>query len=467
LTHSKAFDVIIIGSGQASWSIASAFAEKAYSIAYIEKNKLGGTCVNFGCTPTKTLVASAKAAYTISRINDFGINVDSSKIDFMAVMKRTNDIVDIWRGGVEKKILENEKITFFHGEASFESKKTVHIKLKNGETTLISGNYIFINTGTRPNIPNIDGIEKINYLTNESILNLQKLPEHLIIIGGGYIGLEFAQIFLRFGSKVTLIHRGIQLLNNEDEDVAEEIYKILTDEGVDIRLNASPINVNSEHDGAVIHLKYQNLYKDNVESVTGTHLLLATGRKPNSDMLNIDKTGIISDNRGYIQTNDKLETNVEGIYAVGDVKGGPAFTHISYDDYRIVVENILKNGFRTINTREVPYTVFIDPQLGRVGINEKLAKKQGIKYKIAKIPSSWVARAYESSETHGFWKVIFDENTDQILGCAILGMEGGEIMSIVQMAMLGKISTKNISELVFAHPTLAEGLNTLFTSGIQ
>jgi pyruvate/2-oxoglutarate dehydrogenase complex dihydrolipoamide dehydrogenase (E3) component len=290
-------------------------------------------------------------------------------------------------------------------------------------------------------------------------MELDELPKHLIVIGGGYIGLEFGQMFKRFGSKVTLVHRGPQLLSREDEDVAKEMAKILTGEGLDILLKTQPLKgFFSPETGFQVTLGPNG----KEEMLTGSHLLLAVGRQPNTSKLNLGATGLSTDKKGFIPVNDRLETAVEGIYAIGDVKGGPAFTHIAYDDYRILGKNILDNGNRSTKGRLVPYVVFTDPQLGRVGLTEQEARSLGHKIKVAKIPMTWVARALETDETRGFMKAVVDAETDQILGAAILGIEGGEVMTVLQVAMLGKLPYTTIRDGVFAHPTLAESLNNLF-----
>jgi pyruvate/2-oxoglutarate dehydrogenase complex dihydrolipoamide dehydrogenase (E3) component len=290
-------------------------------------------------------------------------------------------------------------------------------------------------------------------------LNAKKLPEHLVIIGGGYIGLEFGQVFKRFGSKVTIIQQGNKLFGREDDDVADEMYNILTKEGIKIHLNAKTKRITKKKNGIVLDVSLPNGNK----KIKGSHILIAAGVKPNIDLLKLNAGGIETDGKGFIKTSDRLETNVNGIYALGDVKGGPAFTHISYDDYRIVKANLLEGDNKTIRGRLVPYTVFTDPQLGRVGLTENEAKKNNIKCKIFKMPMSYSARAVETSETNGFMKAVTDEDTKQILGCAILGSDGGELMSMIEIAMMSNLPYTELKNAIFAHPLLAESLNTLFT----
>jgi pyruvate/2-oxoglutarate dehydrogenase complex dihydrolipoamide dehydrogenase (E3) component len=307
----------------------------------------------------------------------------------------------------------------------------------------------------------LTGIENVPTLESTSIMELAEVPEHLLVIGGGYIGLEFGQMFRRFGSRVSIIQRGANLLAREDPDVAAEVAKIMREDGLEVLLETKPVRVEPAANGA-IQLTVQT--PSGERTLTGSHLLIAAGRVPNTDWLNLDAAGIQTDKRGFIQVNERLQTNVSGIYALGDVKGGPAFTHISYDDFRIIRTNLLEKGNASIHERLVPYTVFIDPQLGRVGLSETDARAQGRNIKVARMPMNYIARALEMDEPRGFMKEVVDADTGQILGAAVLGIEGGEIMAILQVAMMGKVIYPVLRDGVFAHPTLAEGLNNLFSS---
>ncbi len=453
------FDAVIIGTGQGGVPLAVSLASAGWKTAVIEKSYVGGTCINYGCTPTKTMVASAKAAYLANHLSDYGIKGSSFKVKMNEVRKRKEQIVKSFRKGTKRRLEGNKNLFFFEGEAYFEGKNTIAVK-KNNSKTVIRGKKVFVNTGCRPAIPSIEGIEKISYLDSTSIMDLKKVPEHLIIIGGGYIGLEFGQMFRRFGSKVTIVQHGSQLLSREDKDIADEILKIIKEDGIKVLLNAEVLKVKKTKNG---HIK-ATLKNSKNKFITGTHLLIAAGRTPNTDFLNLSAAGVELDKKGYIKVNDKLETSVENIYAIGDVKGGPAFTHISYDDFRILKKNILEDGNETIKERFVPYTVFTDPQLGRVGISETEAKENGYDIAVAKMPMDYVTRAIEVGETRGLMKVIVDRKTEQILGCAILGIEGGEIMSMLQIAMMAKLSYTKLRDGTFAHPTLAESLNNLFAN---
>jgi pyruvate/2-oxoglutarate dehydrogenase complex dihydrolipoamide dehydrogenase (E3) component len=345
------------------------------------------------------------------------------------------------------------------GQASFTGPKTLEVRLNNGDIQQVTASTIFINAGARPSKPSIPGIEGIPTLDSTSIMELDIVPEHLLVVGGGYIGLEFGQMFRRFGSQVTVIQRGAYLLAREDPDVAEEVANIMRQDGLNVLLETKPLRVQQPAAGT-IQLRVQTPTGE--QTLTGSHLLVAAGRVPNTDWLNLPATGVQMDKRGFIQVNERLETNVPGIYAMGDIKGGPAFTHISYDDFRILRSNVLEKGNTSIRERLLPYTVFIDPQLGRIGLSEMDAKAQGRNIRVAKMPMNYVARALEMDESRGFMKAVVDADTNQILGAAVLGIEGGEIMAILQMAIMGKVPYTVLRDGVFAHPTLVESLNNLF-----
>ena len=454
------YDAIIIGSGQAGVPLSTALANAGWKTAIIERIHVGGTCINEGCTPTKTMVASARVAYLARRGADYGVHTGPVTIDMVKVRQRKRDIVDSFRGGNERRIERAAGLDLLMGEASFTGPKTLEVLLNTGETRQLTASTIFINAGDRPAKLALDGIEHVSTLDSTSIMELDTVPEHLLIIGGGYVGLEFGQMFRRFGSQVTVIQRGAFLLSREDPDVAEEVAHILREDGIEVLLETKPVRVEQTAQGT-IHLTVQTPAGE--RTLSGSHLLAAAGRVPNSDWLNLDAAGIQTDKRGSIQVDERLETNVPGIYALGDVKGGPAFTHISYDDFRIIRTNLLENGKASTRERLVPYTVFIDPQLGRVGMSETEARAHGHNIKVAKMPMNYVARALEVDESRGFMKAVVDAGTGQILGCAVLGIEGGEIMAVLQMAMMGKVPYTVLRDAVFAHPTLAESLNNLFS----
>jgi pyruvate/2-oxoglutarate dehydrogenase complex dihydrolipoamide dehydrogenase (E3) component len=453
------YDAIIIGAGQSGGPLSTAFAKAGWKTAIIEREHIGGTCINEGCTPTKTMVGSARVAYLARRAADYGVHTGPISVDMTVVRKRKRDIVESFRGGSESRIKNTKGLDLFMGEASFSGPKTLDVHLNTGEVLQMSAGTICINTGERPSTPRLEGIEEVSWLNSTTIMELDTVPEHLLILGGGYVGLEFGQMFRRFGSQVTIVQRGTQLLAREDKDVAEAVADILREDGIEVLLKTSATRVMRAPDG---HIELIVNTSGGERVLNGSHILVAAGRTPNTHKLNLPVTGVEVEKHGYIRANDLLETSSPGIYALGDVKGPPAFTHISYDDFRILRTNLIEKGHATIKDRLVPYTVFIDPQLGRIGLTEAEARQQGKNIKIAKMPMNYVARALEVDETRGIMKVIVDADTKQLLGAAILGLEGGEIMSMLEIAMMGKLPYTILQEAIFAHPTLAESLNNLF-----
>lgn len=454
------YDAIIIGSGQAGTPLSTTLAEAGMRTALIERKHVGGTCVNEGCTPTKTMVASGRVAYLARRADDYGVHAGSGPItvDLQRVRERKRAVVDSFRNGSQARIEKTANLGLIFGDASFTGPRTVEVRSSDGSLRSLSGKYIFINAGTRAARPKLDGLDQVPFLDNVSIMELETVPDHLLILGGGYIGLEFGQLFRRFGSRVTIVQSAAQLLKGEDPDIAEEVAKILQQDGVEVLLNARATRVSR----AEAAIRLEVLQQGHSTTLAGSHLLAATGRVPNSDTLNLAAAEIQSDDHGFIKVNDRLETTAAGVYALGDIKGGPAFTHISYDDFRIIRGNLLEKKNASTKGRLVPYTLFIDPQLGRVGVTEAEARAQGRKIRVAKLPMSSVARAIETDETRGFMKAVVDAETNQILGAAVLGIEGGEVMSAIEVAMMGKLPYTALREGVFAHPTLAESLNNLF-----
>ena len=454
------YDAIVVGSGQGGTPLCRALAEAGMHTAIVERVHVGGTCVNEGCTPTKTMVASARVAYLARRGANYGVKTGPIEIDLKRVRERKRDIVNSFREGSQKGIERTKKLDLIFGTASFTGPKTLSVRANDGSERILSAPKIFINAGTRAGVPKIEGLDKVSFLDNVSIMELDAVPEHLIALGGGYIGLEFGQMFRRFGSRVTIVQSGEQLLAREDQDVAAEVTKILREDGIEILLKARATKA-SETNGKI---QLEVGIDGRTSIIEGSHLLVAVGRKPNADALNLGAAGVATDERGFIKVNDRLETNVEGIYALGDIKGGPAFTHISYDDFRILRANVIEKKNATIEGRLVPYTVFTDPQLGHVGMSEDDARKAGRMVLVAKMPMSHVARALELDESRGFMKAIVDARTDELLGATVLGIEGGELMAVFEMAIMGKVSCKALREGIFAHPTLAESLNNLFAA---
>lgn len=455
----KQYDVIIIGSGQAGSPLARKMAKAGKKVAIIEKRLVGGTCVNDGCTPTKAMVASARAAYLAGRCNNLGVHIDSYSIDMPQIKKRKDAIVEHSRSGNQKSLEEDPNIDLLFGVGSFTGPKTVKVELNSGGVEELTAEQIFINAGLQPVIPDIEGLQDIDYLTSTSILELETVPQHILIIGGNYIGLEFGQMFRRFGSQITLLERGERIMSHEDEDVAHEISNILEEEGIAIRPKTQATKFEKDHHGRILATLDIDGHTEVQEC---THVLIAAGREPQTKALNLEAAGIETNEKGFVKVNNKLETNVPGVYALGDINGGPAFTHIAYNDFTIVWRNLLQGQDLTTDDRPLPYCMFTDPQLGRIGITETEAKKQGMNYKVTVLKMEDVARAVEVGETRGLMKAVVDADTKQILGAAILGEEGGEIMSVLQMAMQGGITYDRIRFCVFAHPTYSESLNNLF-----
>jgi len=454
------YDLIVIGSGQAGGPLASAAGQAGRRVALIEREHVGGTCVNEGCTPTKTMVASARVAYLARRAGDYGVQTTGPiKVDLARVRARKDEVVASFRESSQKSFEEQENVDLIWGEARFTGnrstgEKTLAVALNGGGERTLTAETVVINVGQRPSVPPIEGLEGVPFLDSTTVMDLGEVPEHLLILGGGYIGLEFAQMFRRFGSEVTILQRGPQLLPREDKDIADAVADILREDGVKVLLGASAQKASAEN-GVTLTL-------EGGETVSGSHLLIATGRTPNSDLLDLGAAGIEADDKGYVRVDERFETSVRGVYALGDIKGGPAFTHVSYDDFRILKANLLGGEEQTSRGRLVPYTVFIDPQLGRVGLSENDAREQGKPVRVAKLPMTRVARAIEAGETRGFMKALVDPETDKLLGAAVLGLEGGEIISVLQVAMMGGLPYTALRDATLSHPTLAESLNNLF-----
>jgi len=460
VSTTERYDAIVIGAGQGGGPLSTALARAGKKTAIIERKHVGGTCINEGCTPTKTMIASGRVAYLARRSGDYGVHTGPITVDMLRVRQRKRDIVNSFRAGSEKRIEAAEGLDLLMGEASFTAPNSLDVRSNDGTVRHLSAGQIFINTGATPGVPDVAGLHSVPFLDSTSIMEVDAVPGHLLVLGGGYVGLEFGQLFRRLGSQVTVIQRSNQLLAREDPDVAGEIAKILREDGVEVLLDAAALRVEAR--GGTFHLAVRTT--DGERELVGSHLLVAAGRDPNIEELNLSAAGVKTDNRGFVSVNERLETNVTGIYALGDVKGGPAFTHISYDDFRILRTNLIDGGNATTTDRLVPYTVFIDPQLGRVGMSEQEARERGLNVRVARMPMSSVARALEVDESRGFMKAVIDADTRQILGCAVLGIEGGEVMAMVEIAMMGKLPYTTLRDAIFAHPTLAESLNNLFAS---
>lgn len=452
------YDAIVIGSGQGGNPLAMSFANTGMRTAVIERKHVGGTCINEGCTPTKTMVASGRVAYLARRAADYGVRTGPISVDLEKVRQRKRDIVDKFRNGNQSGLEKTANLDLIFGEASFSGSNSILVRLKDGGTRTLSAKRIFINAGTRAGSPKLEGLDAVPALDNVSIMELGAVPDHLLVLGGGYIGLEFGQLFRRFGSRVTIVQSAGQLLTREDPDVADEITKILQQDGIEILLGAKAVRVSETSGGIRLQVESNKSSSD----LVGSHLLVATGRIPNSDTLNLPAAGVQTDKHGFIQVNDRLEATAENVYALGDIKGGPAFTHISYDDFRILRSNLIEGKSASTKGRQIPYCVFIDPQLGRIGLTETEAREQGLKVRVGKLPMTSVARALEVDETRGFMKAIVDSESGQILGASVLGIEGGEVMSVLETAIMGKLPYTALRDATYAHPTLSESLNNLF-----
>ncbi len=461
MMETQRYDAIVIGSGQAGTPLSKTLAQGGRRTALIEREHVGGTCVNVGCTPTKTMVASARVSYLARRAADYGVHTGAVTIDMAKVRQRKRDIVRSFNGGSVRRIQKTSGLDLLMGEARFSGPKSVEVRLTDGGSRVLTADLIFINTGDRPQVPPTPGLDRVPFLDSTSIMELDTIPAHLLVIGGGYIALEFGQMFRRFGSHVTIVQRGPQLLAREDADVTEEVTKVLREDGVDVLLQAQTERVDRAADGTIL-LTVRTPQDREPRVLSGSHVLAAAGRVPNTERLNLAAAGVGTDARGFIKVNERLETGAPGVYCLGDAKGGPAFTHISYDDFRIIEANLLRGGNATTTGRLVPYTVFMDPELGRVGMSETEARSQNRSIRVYKMPMRQVARALEMDEPRGFMKAVVDADTGQILGCAILGIAGGELMSMVEIAMMGRLPYTALRDAIFAHPTLAEALNNLF-----
>lgn len=448
------YDAIIIGSGQGGNPLAHKLADLGWKVAMIEKEYLGGSCINYGCTPTKTMVASARMAHYARRAAEFGVQVGDVTVDLAKVVARKNDMVMTWRSGQQKQIEKRDNLDLYRGHGRFTGAHTVAV---NGET--LTSDKIFINTGTRSRILPIPGLDEVDYLTNRNIMDLEVAPEKLLILGGSYLGLEFGQMFQRFGSQVTVIEFMDRIIPREDAEVSDTLQEALEDEGITFHTSAKATKVEKMDSGLVLTIEYKD---GRTTQLDGSHLFIGVGRTPNSDDLGLEAVGIETDRVGFIKHNERLETNVSGVWVIGDVKGGPAFTHVSYDDHLIIYNNLANDGDETIDGRIIPYALFTDPELGRVGLTEAQAREAGHSLKIGQIPMKWVARAMERGETKGLMKVVIDADSDQILGAAILGPEGGELVQVLMVAMRNQIPWTRFEKDMYIHPTMVEGFFTLF-----
>ncbi|MEE9241078.1 MAG: FAD-containing oxidoreductase [bacterium] len=448
----QTYDAIIIGTGQSGPSLAGRLTGAGMNVAVVERHLFGGTCVNVGCIPTKTLVASARAAYMARRGADFGVMIDGDiTVDMKKVKARKDELVRASNSGVENWLKTMKNCTVFEGHGRFEGPRTVGV----GDD-LLESDQIFINVGARASVPPIPGIESVNYMTNTQIMEVDFLPEHLLVLGGSYIGLEFGQMYRRFGSEVTVVQRDEHLLSREDEDVSLAVKEIIESEGVTVCTDTGDFTIEKRGERISIQMMCSGAPRE----VEGSHLLVATGRKPNTDDLGLDKAGVEADGRGYIQVDDELKTNVPGIWAIGDCNGKGAFTHTSYNDFEIVAANLLDGDPRRVSDRIMAYALYIDPPLARVGMTERQVRDSGRKALVALKPMAHIGRAKEKSETHGFMKFLVDAETKEFLGATILGVGGDEIIHCVLDVMYAKAPYTMISRAMHIHPTVAELIPT-------
>ena len=451
-SHPKRFDAIIIGTGQAGPSLATRFADAGKTVAIIERHKFGGTCVNTGCIPTKTLVASAYAIHVARRGAEYGFATGDVRVDIKRVKARKDEASARSNKGVEEGLRGTKNCTVIQGQARFQSPNSVVV---NDE--VLQADKIYINVGGRARIPDIPGVHDVPFLTNSSMMDIDFLPGHLVIVGGSYVGLEFAQIYRRLGSEVTIVEMGARLIGREDEDVSQAVREILESEGIHIRLNAKCISLAKRDGGAIVRMECS----EDPKEVAGTHVLLAVGRVPNTSDLSLERAGVTIDQHGYIIVDDQLQTNVPGIWALGDCNGRGAFTHTSYNDYEIVADNLFNADHRRVSDRIQAYALYIDPPLGRCGMTDAEIRKSGRSALVAKYPMSRVSRAYEKGETQGFIKIYVDAETKQILGAAILGVGGDEVVHVLLDVMYAKAPYTVIQRAMHIHPTVAEYLPTI------
>jgi len=448
-TTMKHFDAIIIGTGQAGPPLAARLSCAGKTVAIIERHKFGGTCVNTGCTPTKTLVASAYAIHVARRGAEYGFATGDVHVDIKRVKARKDAASATSSKGVEERLRGTENCTVIQGQARFQSSNTVVV---NDE--VLQADKIFVNVGARASVPEMPGVHDVPFLNNSSMMDIDFLPEHFIIVGGSYVGLEFAQIYRRLGSDVTVVEMGTRLIGREDEDISEAVREILEAEGIHIRLNAKCISLAKRDGGVAVGLTCE----EGPPEVVGTHVLLAVGRTPNTSDLGLDQAGVATDHRGYIVVDDQLQTNVPGIWALGDCNGRGAFTHTSYNDYEIVSDNLFNADHRRVSDRIQAYALYIDPPLGRCGMTDAEIRKSGRSALATKYPMSQVSRAYERGETQGFIKISVDAETKQILGAAILGIGGDEVVHALLDAIYAKAPYTVIQRAMHIHPTVSEYL---------
>ena len=451
------FDAIVLGGGKGGKTLAVELAKAGRRTALVERGMIGGSCINVACIPTKTMVRSAEVAHLVHRAAEFGIEVPHARLDLAAVTSRKDAVVAGMRQANQQTFEQTAGLEFILGSGTFSGPRQLEVQTAAG-LRRITAEQVFINTGARPSLPDIPGLSAVAPLTSESMLTLDQVPPRLLVLGGGYIGLEFAQMFGRFGSQVTVIQRNAQLLPKEDPEVAATVQALLEAEGIQVLTGCTTQAVHGVPGDIAVDVSFSAGQR----SLPGTHLLAAIGRRPNTESLNLAAAGIETDGRGFVRVDERLQTTAPGVWALGDVNGGPQFTHVSLDDFRIVTANLLAGGNRTTTDRLIPYTVYLDPELGRVGLTETEARRRGLDIKVARLPMSAVPRAKTLGETSGLMKAVIDAGSNRILGCAVLAAHGGEVLGTLQLAIQAGIPYTALRDGIFAHPTLVEGLNQLF-----
>lgn len=451
------FDLLIIGSGEAGKNLAWTMAKSGRRVAVVERKLIGGSCPSIACMPSKNVIHSAKVVDLARRGAEFGLNTGNISVDMTGVRARKRRMVE-GDMQVHLELYKASGAELIMGEAHFVAPKTVEVRLNDGGNRVLSGDQVVLNVGTHAAIPDVPGLRAAQPLTHVEALELDHVPEHLIVLGGGFVGLELSQAMRRFGSRVTILERGRRLIGQEDPDVSEEILHLFQDEGIEVLFNTESAEVEGLS-GQRIGLRLRT--SEGERTLEGSDLLVATGRIPNTQALALENTGVETDHRGYIRVNERLQSSAPGIWAMGECAGSPHFTHVATDDFRIVRDN-LNGGNKTTTGRLVPFCIFTDPELARVGLNESQAQKQSIPYWVMNIPMAKVRRALTLSETRGFLKALINAETDQILGFTGFGTEAGEVMSVVQTAMLAKLPYTSLRDAIFTHPTIAEGLTVLF-----
>lgn len=456
-----AYEVIVVGGGKGGKTLAIDLGHKGIRTALVERSPemIGGSCINVACIPTKTLIASARVARTARLAAQFGIQTGEVRVDWPTVRKRAEGVVTAMRAMNHKNLSGAPSLDFILGLASFAGPGRVAVRDAKGSQRILTAQKIFINTGTRPREPKVPGFAGSGGLNSDQVQRLDVLPRHLVILGGSYIALEFAQMFRHFGSAVTIVARSSQLLKQEDPDVSEALAALLQEEGITLELGSNVIGVERAGDDISVTLLGAN---GRTRSLVGSHVLAAFGRTPNTEELNLVTAEVTTDARGFVTVNDRLETTAKGVWALGDVHGGPQFTHASLDDYRIVKANVFAGGARTTKDRLVPFTLFTDPELARVGLTETEARKRGLSVRVAKMPVAAIPRAKTASEGRGFIKIVIDTKTDRVLGCTLLSVEAGEMIAAAQMAMIAGLPFTTLRDAIWSHPTMVEGFNTAF-----